>query len=270
MRHFRRTTYPLGPRPAPWCRSSCRGLWYSATIIGILGCHELGHYFACRYYDVDASLPFFIPFPFLSISGTLGAVIRIREPIPRKHMLFDIGIAGPIAGFLVAVPAMFIGVALSHVAVVPAGFRRPESRGAAALQDGRAPDLGRRAGRVLDQHAPDGVRRLVWPAGDGLEPVSRRSAGRRPPVVRAARTPVAPWVTLATLVAAAALSYYSIVWMGLTIMMTIMLFTFGPRHPPVIDEDAPLDRVRIWLAVFALAIFVLSFSASPISDITGR
>ncbi len=86
-----------------------RGLWYSGTILAILGCHELGHYFACRYYDVDASLPFFLPVPLL-LTGTLGAFIRIREPIPSKRMLFDIGIAGPIAGFVVAVPALFIGL----------------------------------------------------------------------------------------------------------------------------------------------------------------
>src|SRR5436309_3475606 len=83
-----------------------------------LGCHELGHYFACRYYDVDASLPFFLPIP-ISITGTLGAFIRIREPIPQKRMLFDIGIAGPIAGFLIAVPALFIGLSLSRVVPVP-------------------------------------------------------------------------------------------------------------------------------------------------------
>ena len=79
-----------------------RGLWYSGTILAILGAHEMGHYFACRYYDVDASLPYFLPMP-LVLTGTLGAVIRIKEPIPSKRMLFDIGIAGPIAGFLIAV-----------------------------------------------------------------------------------------------------------------------------------------------------------------------
>src|SRR5215472_15401882 len=97
------------------------GLYYSVTILAILGCHELGHYFACRYYDVDASLPFFIPAP-LFLTGTLGAVIRIREPFPSKRALFDIGIAGPIAGFLVAVPALFAGVALSHVVRIPPSF----------------------------------------------------------------------------------------------------------------------------------------------------
>ena len=72
------------------------GLWYSASILAILGAHEFGHYYACRYYGVDASLPFFLPAP-LPLTGTLGAFIRIRQPIPGKRELFDIGIAGPIA-----------------------------------------------------------------------------------------------------------------------------------------------------------------------------
>ena len=89
------------------------GWLYGATILAILGCHELGHYIACRHYDVDASLPYFLPIPF-TLTGTLGAFIRIREPIPYKRWLFDIGIAGPIAGFVIAVPALFVGIALSH------------------------------------------------------------------------------------------------------------------------------------------------------------
>ena len=71
-----------------------RGLWYSGTILAILGCHELGHYFACRYYDVDASLPFFIPVPFL-LTGTMGAFIRIKEPIRTKQMLLRHRHCGP-------------------------------------------------------------------------------------------------------------------------------------------------------------------------------
>ena len=116
-------------------------LWYSGTILAILGCHELGHYFACRYYDVDASLPFFLPVPF-ALTGTLGAFIRIREPIPSKRMLFDIGIAGPIAGFLVAVPALFIGLWLSRVVVFPKRRRWLRARRAAALQARDVADLG--------------------------------------------------------------------------------------------------------------------------------
>jgi len=82
------------------------GLAYSLTILAILGAHEMGHYVACRYYGIDATLPFFLPAPFI-LTGTFGAVIRIRQPIFNKSALFDIGIAGPIAGFVIAVPALF-------------------------------------------------------------------------------------------------------------------------------------------------------------------
>jgi hypothetical protein len=242
------------------------GLWYSVPILTILGCHELGHYFACRYYDVDASLPFFIPFPFLSITGTLGAVIRIREPIPKKHMLFDIGIAGPIAGFVVAVPALFIGIAMSHVARVPPNF---------AGEDLGEPLLFKLAAKILWGTIPQGysinmhpmafaawfgLLATVWnlfPAGqlDGGH-ISYSLLGRKSSAV-----------TLATLGVVVVLTYFSIVWVGLALMMTIMLLAVGRHHPPVIDEDAPLDRFRIMLAVFALVIFIVSFTPAPFTVI---
>src|ERR1044072_797973 len=92
-----------------------RGLWYSVSILAILGAHEFGHYYACRYYGVDASLPYFLPVPPIVLSGTLGAFIRIRQVIPTKRALFDIGIAGPIAGFVVLIPVLMIGMYMSQV-----------------------------------------------------------------------------------------------------------------------------------------------------------
>ena len=89
------------------------GLAFSITLMTILLAHELGHYFACRYYGIDASLPYFLPFP--SPIGTLGAFIRIRSPIYTRQALFDVGIAGPLAGFVVLVPALIIGIASSKV-----------------------------------------------------------------------------------------------------------------------------------------------------------
>ena len=85
------------------------GFWYSATFLGILLAHEMGHYLYCRRYQVDASLPYFIPLPpFIFLTGTLGAVIRIREPFRTKTELFDIGIGGPIGGLLVLLPALVL------------------------------------------------------------------------------------------------------------------------------------------------------------------
>jgi membrane-associated protease RseP (regulator of RpoE activity) len=80
-------------------------------LLSILLAHEMGHYLAARYYGVDATLPFFIPFPLpaFSLVGTLGAFIRIRSPIPHRRALFDIGVAGPLAGFLVCLPVLWLG-----------------------------------------------------------------------------------------------------------------------------------------------------------------
>jgi membrane-associated protease RseP (regulator of RpoE activity) len=89
------------------------GIPFSASLMLILLAHEMGHYLACVYYNVDATLPFFIPFP--SLIGTMGAFIRIRSPIHSRRALFDIGIAGPIAGFVVACGVLAIGLGQSKV-----------------------------------------------------------------------------------------------------------------------------------------------------------
>src|SRR6478735_46299 len=89
------------------------GLPFSLTLLTILMAHEFGHYLACRYYDVDASLPYFLPAP--TLTGTFGAFIRIRSAIFSKRILFDIGVAGPLAGFVFLLPALAIGLALSKV-----------------------------------------------------------------------------------------------------------------------------------------------------------
>src|SRR6266446_7130462 len=87
-----------------------QGLTFSASLLSILLAHEMGHYVACRRYGVSATLPFFIPAPPLFIAGTFGAFIKIRSPIPTRRALFDIGLAGPLAGFVVLIPLSLIGV----------------------------------------------------------------------------------------------------------------------------------------------------------------
>jgi membrane-associated protease RseP (regulator of RpoE activity) len=255
--------------PMPFAALYLRGFWYSATILAILGCHELGHYFACRYYDVDASLPYFLPFP--SFSGTLGAFIRIREPIPSKRMLFDIGIAGPLAGFLVAVPALFIGIAMSHVVRVP-----PDATGLAELGE---PLLLKLASWLFWGTQPDGYSLNMHPVAFAawfgmlatalnLFPIGQLDGGH---ISYAVLGRGSTYVTIGTIVVAAGLTYFSsswIVWTALTIAMLIM---FGPRHPRVFDEHVPLDRNRRLLALAAVAMFVLCFTPAPIRplDIIG-
>jgi membrane-associated protease RseP (regulator of RpoE activity) len=93
-----------------------QGIAFGATLMTILTCHELGHYIAGRYHGVDVSLPYFIPMPPIFTLGTLGAVIRMRKPIEDRRKLFDVGAAGPIAGLVVAIPLLIIGLHLSELA----------------------------------------------------------------------------------------------------------------------------------------------------------
>jgi membrane-associated protease RseP (regulator of RpoE activity) len=247
-----------------------QGLWYSATILIILGAHELGHYLACRYYQVDASLPFFIPMPMV-LTGTLGAFIRIREPIPTKRMLFDIGIAGPLAGFAFALPALFVGIALSPVVRVPEdlpGFHLGEPllfRAATLLTWGSIPD-----GYSVNLHP------MAFAAWFGLLatalnlfPIGQLDGGHISYAVLGRRSTN---VTLASIVVAIGLTFFSMSWLVWTFLLVAMTLAMGPRHPRTMDEDVPLDRTRLWMAVLALIVFVLCFTPNPIepTDLLGR
>src|SRR2546427_13285297 len=96
-----------------------QGLIFSGSLLAILAAHESGHYLFCRYYGVEATLPFFIPQPPLLLPGTFGAFIKMRSPVPSRRALFDIGLAGPLAGFMVIIPIAFAGVlTLHHVPLI--------------------------------------------------------------------------------------------------------------------------------------------------------
>lgn len=100
------------------------GVAFSMSLLAILFSHEMGHYLACRYYGVNATLPFFIPAPPVFLAGTFGAFIKIRSPIPSRRALFDIGLAGPLAGFVVALPVSVIGILIvgSPLEPPPGGY----------------------------------------------------------------------------------------------------------------------------------------------------
>jgi membrane-associated protease RseP (regulator of RpoE activity) len=250
--------------------SLLNGLWYSLTILLILGCHELGHYVACRYYDVDASLPYFIPAPFV-LTGTLGAFIRIREPIPTKRMLFDIGIAGPVAGFVVAVPALVTGIALSQEIPLPGEFQ------GAWLGE---PLLFRAVSFVVWGTQAEGQTLSLHPIGFAawfgllatalnLFPIGQLDGGHISYAVFGRRS---SYVTLGMVGVAVALTFVSYSWVVWTLVMIAMLFMLGPHHPRTADEHIPLDRTRQVLAVLALVMFVVCFTPAPIEplDLIGR
>jgi membrane-associated protease RseP (regulator of RpoE activity) len=259
------TGFAAEPPAISWVSLAAHGLWYSVTLLAILGCHELGHYYACRYYDIDASRPYFLPVPFL-LTGTLGAFIRIREPITTKRALFDIGIAGPIAGFVVAVPALLVGMHLSTVARVPDSFQGD-------LYELGEPLLFKAVSYLTFGSVPDGftvnLHPMAFAAWFGflatalnLFPIGQFDGGHICYAVLGRRS---ARVTLAMIPCLVALSFTSTSWVAWTVLTIVLLATFGFRHPPTLDEDVPLDPTRRRLAGAALGMFVLCFTPAPIS-----
>jgi membrane-associated protease RseP (regulator of RpoE activity) len=239
------------------------GLWYSLSILAILGTHEFGHYYACRYYGVDASLPYFLPAP-LPLTGTLGAFIRIRQTIPGKRALFDIGIAGPIAGFVVAIPVLFVGMLLSRVVALP-----PTTDGVVELGE---PLLFQGAAWLVFGSIPDGYSINMHPMGFAawfgllatalnLFPIGQLDGGHISYAVLGRKSTI---VTLGTVGCLIGLSFLSSSWIVWTVLTVAMLLAFGPRHPRTYDEDEPLDNARVWLALFAALMFVLCFTPAPL------
>jgi membrane-associated protease RseP (regulator of RpoE activity) len=231
------------------------GLAFSLTLMTILLAHELGHYFACRYYGIDASLPYFMPFP--SPIGTLGAFIRIRSPIYTRQALFDIGIAGPLAGFVVLVPALIIGIASSKV--VPGIAERGDlTFGVPAIQRFFEWIIFPRVRSVDILLHP--VARAAWvgilATALNLLPIGQLDGGHIlyalwPNVHRKLR-----YVVPAALVVLGV--FY---WLG-WILWGLILFIPVMRHPRI-PEAPGLDRKRVVLGMIALAILALTFSAAP-------
>jgi membrane-associated protease RseP (regulator of RpoE activity) len=248
------------------------GLWFSVGVLSILGIHEFGHYFACKYYRVDASLPYFLPLPVL-MPGTLGAVIRIRQPVTSKLQFFDIGIAGPIAGFLVAVPILVLGMSLSNVVTLPQDFE------GTSFND---PLLFQYIARLFFPSIPDGQTINLHPAGWAawwgllatalnLCPVGQLDGGHVSYAVFGRKSSL---ITLGVAACLISLTLYSVVvlhtpsYLLWTALLLIMLSVMGPHHPRTLDEDRPLDSTRLWLAAFAALMLIVSFTPIPISALT--
>jgi membrane-associated protease RseP (regulator of RpoE activity) len=240
------------------------GFAYSAAILGILGAHEMGHYVACVYHDVDATLPFFLPSPFLT--GTFGAVIRIRERFPDRKALFDIGVAGPIAGFVVLIPVLFLGLHASRLVPIPKPspgleiwyFGEPLIYKAVRwLTFGPLP-----AGYDVNWHP---VTFAAWfgmlATGFNLLPFGQFDGGHLTYATLGQR---ARFFSIATLVVAIGMSFISANWILLAVIMVAMIYFVGLRHPPVLVESEPLGTARIVVAVLVVAIFVVCFMPIPI------
>jgi membrane-associated protease RseP (regulator of RpoE activity) len=241
------------------------GLWYSLPLLTILSAHEFGHYFACRYHRVDATLPYFIPAP-LPLTGTLGAVIRIREAFPSKKALFDIGVAGPIAGFVALIPFLIWGIFLSRVGAVPQD--QPTIYFGEPLMWKLAEWL--RFGVIPPGHDVflEPMAFAAWwgmlATALNLLPFGQLDGGH---IMYAALGRRAAWVSAGTLILVVLLNVGSASWAFFALMLVVMTFVFGFRHPRIHDEDVPLDPRRRAVAILAAVIFLLCFTPVPIDTI---
>ncbi len=235
------------------------GIPFSFTLLLILFTHEMGHYVACRIYGINASYPYFIPAP--TLFGTFGAFIRIRSPITTRRALFDVGIAGPVAGFVVALPALAYGVATSRIV--------PGAEQASAVVFGH-PLLLR---LLCAQFHPriDVSWLLLNPVGRAamvgllvtalnLLPAWQLDGGH---IMYSLTSERHPRVSLAVALVLIGMGIWA--WNGWAawgIILLILSLRF--KHPPVYDPWQPIDPARRTWAVGALLIFLLCFTPWPV------
>jgi len=233
------------------------GVPFAFTLIGILLAHELGHFFACRYYGISASYPYFIPAP--TLIGTMGAFIRIRSPIYNRKALFDVGLAGPVVGFLFAIPALAIAVLSSKVV--------PLSDAHASIVFGQPLAL-RLLAAVLRPGVPVGdlllhpVGRAAWvglfATALNLLPGGQLDGGH---ILYAAASKYHRRVTLGVALLLLPLGLFF--WKG-WILWSIILLALGFRHPPLLNKWEQLDRTRLIWAGVAVLMFILCFMPTPV------
>jgi len=254
--------------PVRWAFSSpsrlLLGVPFASTLMLILLAHEMGHYLYCRYYGVYATLPFFIPAP--TLIGTLGAFIRIRSPIRSRSALFDIGIAGPIAGFVVAVIVLAIAMPLSKA--MPAGAQTADvqlgyplifhlARGLSALAGVRAASL------PLQDIAFHPVAIAAWvgmfATALNLLPGGQLDGGH---IVFALTPRAHKLVSRMTILALIPLAVYC--WAG-WLIWAILLRLSGMRHP-MVPEWPGITGGRRWLAVAALVMLILTLTPAPFAN----
>ncbi|NLI98758.1 site-2 protease family protein [bacterium] len=234
-----------------------RGLPYSLSIILILGSHELGHYLTCRYFGMQATPPFFIPFmpPF----GTMGAVIRMGL-IPSRRALIRVGAAGPIVGFLVAIPVTIVGLMLSEVVSTPAT--------SGAVQFGESL-IFQLLSLIVKGPLPQGSTVMIHPVALAgwlgflvtalnLLPLSQLDGGH---ISYGLFGKNRIYLSIATYVALASVAFFFKSWNWL--VWAAITLAFGFKHPPAEDEITPLKASDVLFSLAALAILILTVVPVP-------
>jgi membrane-associated protease RseP (regulator of RpoE activity) len=267
-----------------------RGMAFAASLLAILLAHEFGHYLAARYHGSAVTLPYFIPFPF-SPFGTMGAFIQLKEPPKNKRILLDIGIAGPLAGLVITIPLLFLGLYLSQIDKLPLFLPQGQSISlegnsllyllmkfimfgewlpAPANFAGLNPAIYWLRYFFTGQPAPFGavdvlLHPVAWAGWAGLLitalnliPAGQLDGGHILYALFGKKSRVVlPFILIALII-------LGTVWSGWW-LWAFLIFLLGRAHAEPLDQITPLDSRRKALAVFGLVVFVLVFTPIPLS-----
>lgn len=244
-----------------------RGLPYALSLLLILGAHEMGHYFAARRHKLAVTLPYFIPMPIpgLTMIGTLGAFIQLRQPMRNRKTLFDVGAAGPLAGLVFAIPILLIGLSYATVSAVQPGV--PYIYEGDSLMYALAKVV------IKGQFLPSGgydvmitSSQLAWAGWTGLLvtalnliPIGQLDGGH---VLYSLLGEGARKLYYPLLVGMGLLALLSNMWL----LWVVLLLFFGRIYATPLDMITPLDQRRRILAIITLVIFVLVFVPAPLTE----
>jgi membrane-associated protease RseP (regulator of RpoE activity) len=250
-----------------WVQLAGGGLWFSVPFLGFLTAHEFGHYGAARWHGLRPSLPYYLPAP-LPMTGSLGAVIVFRGQFPNRRVLFDFAAGGPIAGFVVAVIALALGLLWSPIERLPEKFVGAWLGEPLLFQWLAAAIKGPVAdGSSLNLHptALAGWLGLLFTMMN-LAPISQLDGGH---IAYAVVRRHSRWFTLGGL---ASLVFFIAWWRAYSwtlwvVLLLVIMRLVGWEHPPSLDDETPLDATRLCLAAVIVAILVVCFIPVPMSAI---
>jgi membrane-associated protease RseP (regulator of RpoE activity) len=236
------------------------GIWYSFGLLTILFAHEMGHFLMCRKYRIPATLPYFLPFPDYSPFGTLGALIQIRGAFPHRRALFDIGITGPIASFVLAVLAIYVGIRSSIETPDPVFLKYELIFGKSLmfLLIEKIATIGYNVNvSVLDHPMIFAGWVGLFVTALNLLPIGQLDGGHVVYSMLGKRSLPIFYIFLAGF---GVMIFFYYGWA----LFFILLLLFGRKHPPPIDDYSEIDKKRKLLGVFMFLVFLLSFSPIPI------
>jgi membrane-associated protease RseP (regulator of RpoE activity) len=244
-----------------WWQLAAGGLYFSVPFIGFLTAHEFGHYGMARWHGLRPSLPYYLPAP-IPLTGSLGAVIFFRGHFPNRRVLFDFAAGGPIAGFVVAAIASAVGLAWSPIIVARAGQGIPLGDPLVFhwISDAVLGPIRQGYDVSLHPTAFAGWLGLLFTMMN-LVPISQLDGGH----IMYAALRRHRWVTAVALAAItwAVIGLGAYTWTLWLLLLLVMMRLVGWEHPPAIDDELPLDPVRLIVAALVVAIMVLCFMPVP-------